>query len=263
MSVSPPSRPLLQPANISLFVFHIDAVLIGIFAVYVALTLSHALVRLFQHSEILNGIYLHAGSGSGSPGATKMELIRSTNTPTSPTVRALVDITKNGVEGEGGKSSEPQSLTLITTPHATTADSESKDTLSPHSLPSPRRIPSHVSRWRTILRPTLAYALNYRVAPGFSFGNLLVLLAYIAVILYAFLRYPNPLANAWRFGPLAISQVPIAVALAGKTNWLSLASGAGYEKVLVFPLVWLLCSETFTVVELHPPPCGLRHHHDS
>jgi hypothetical protein len=229
MSDSPHSRPLPQPANISLFVFHIDAVLIGIFAVYVAFTLPHALIRLFQHSEILNGFYLHAGSGSGSPGATKMELIRSTNTPTSPTVRALVDITGNGVEGEGGKSSEPQSLTLITTPHAATADS--KDSLTPRSIPSPRRIPSHVSRWRTILRPTLAYALNYRVAPGLSFGNLLVLLAYNSVILYAFLRYPNPLANAWRFGPLAISQVPIAVALAGKTNWLSLASGAGYEKV--------------------------------
>ncbi|KAF8504342.1 hypothetical protein F5888DRAFT_1655000 [Russula emetica] len=82
-----------------------------------------------------------------------------------------------------------------------------------------------------ILRPTLAYALNFRVAPGISFGNLLVFLVYTALMLYASLRPPNPLVNPGSLGYLAISQVPIAVALAGKTNWLGLACGLGYEKV--------------------------------
>jgi hypothetical protein len=82
-----------------------------------------------------------------------------------------------------------------------------------------------------ILRPTLVYALNVRVAPGFSFGNLLVFFVYTALMLYASLRRPNPLTNPQRIGYLAISQVPIAVALAGKANWLGLACGLGYEKV--------------------------------
>jgi len=82
-----------------------------------------------------------------------------------------------------------------------------------------------------ILRSTLAYALNFRVAPGFSCGNLLVLLVYTALMLYASLHRLNPLVKPHGIGYLAISQVPIAVALAGKTNWLGLACGLGYEKV--------------------------------
>jgi hypothetical protein len=84
-----------------------------------------------------------------------------------------------------------------------------------------------------ILRPTVAYALNVRVAPGISFGNLLVFLIYAAIMLYASLRSPNPFVNPQRLGNLAISQVPIAVALVGKTNLLGLACGLGYEKVWV------------------------------
>jgi hypothetical protein len=82
-----------------------------------------------------------------------------------------------------------------------------------------------------ILRLTLACNLNFRVAPGISLGNLLVFLVYTSLMLYASLCRTNPLTNPKRTGYLAISQVPIAVALAGKTNWLALACGIGYEKV--------------------------------
>jgi len=82
-----------------------------------------------------------------------------------------------------------------------------------------------------ILRLTLACNLNFRVAPGISFGNLLVFLIYAPLMLYASLSSTNPLTSPHRTGYLAISQVPIAVALAGKTNWLGLACGLGYEKV--------------------------------
>jgi hypothetical protein len=82
-----------------------------------------------------------------------------------------------------------------------------------------------------ILHPTLAYALNFRVTPGISFGKLLVFLAYAALILSASLCRPNPLTNPQLIGYLAMSQVPIALVLAGKTNWLGLACGVGYEKV--------------------------------
>ena len=81
------------------------------------------------------------------------------------------------------------------------------------------------------MHPTLAYALNFRVAPGFSFGKLLVLLAYAAIMIYASLRRSDPFSDSLRTGYVAISQIPIAVALAGKTNWLSWACGVGYEKV--------------------------------
>jgi hypothetical protein len=85
------------------------------------------------------------------------------------------------------------------------------------------------------LHPTLAYALNFRVAPGFSFGKLLVLLAYAALMFFASLRRSDPFSDPVRTGYVAMSQIPIAVALAGKTNWLSWACGVGYEKVWVSP----------------------------
>ena len=220
--------------NTPAFVFHIDIVLLGLFAVYVVFTLPRTLVYLFKHSEILNGFFLHSGSGAaphtkyhrrsnshGSSGAT--------NTPVSPTIPALVDIPDDGVESEKGQSSEAQRPALIIPPCAAA-------TAEVRGSPS-RRVPTRVPRWMRILRPTLAYGLNFRVAPGFSFGNLLVLLIYTAIILYASLRHPNPLVKPHGIGYLAISQVPIAVALAGKTNWLGLACGVGYEKVRVSALL--------------------------
>jgi ferric-chelate reductase len=222
-----------QSINLPVFIFHIDVVLLGLFALYVALTLPSALVHLFQHSQILNGFSLRSESGAaqrttshhrsdthGSSGAT--------STLTSPTVPALVDVPENDVQGEKGKSSETQCPALIIPPRTAAA----ADVNGPPS----RCVPTRVRRWMRILRPILAYALNFRVAPGFSFGNLLVLLVYTALMLYASLRRPNPLINPQRIGFLAISQVPIAVALAGKTNWLGLASGLGYEKVCVSAL---------------------------
>ena len=245
--------------NTPAFIFHIDVVLLGLFAVYVVLTLPRALVHLFQHSEILNGFFLHSESGAtprtrfhhrsnsnGSSGAT--------DTPTSPTVPALVDIPDNGVEGEKGQTSEAERPALIIAPRAAAA-------ADVKGSPS-RRVPTRIPRWMRILRPTLAYVLNFRVAPGFSFGNLLVLLVYTALMLYASLHHPNPLVKPYGIGYLAISQVPIAVALAGKTNWLSLACGFGYEKVRVSArLSGPLYSKSSMVAKLHPPLRGACHRH--
>jgi ferric-chelate reductase len=217
-----------QSINTPVFIFHIDVVLLGLFALYVVLTLPRALVYLFQNSEIQNSFFLRSESGA-APRTTSRHRADThgssgvTNTPTSPSLPALVDIPENGVEGEKGKSSEAQCPALIIPPRAAGA-------ADVKGFPS-RRVPTRVPRWMRILHPTLAYALNFRVAPGFSFGNLLVLLVYTALMLYASLRRPNPFSNPLRIGYLAISQVPIAVALAGKTNWLGLACGLGYEKV--------------------------------
>jgi hypothetical protein len=237
------------PINVPLFVFHIDVVLLSLFAFYVALTLPRALVRLFQPSELLNGFFLRSGTAprtstpplhrsdtrGRSGGATRTKPMRSTSTRTNQTGRTLVDIPE---DGEGGKNSKaliipPRPVTAAAAAATTTRGSRSR-----RSPPSPRRVPTRVPRWTTIFHPTFAYALNFRVAPGFSFGKLLVLLAYASLMLYASLYRSNPFADPLRTGWVAISQIPIAVALAGKTNWLSWACGVGYEKVWIFrPLV--------------------------
>lgn len=222
-----------QSINISAFLFHIDVVLLGLFALYAVSTLPRALVYLFQHSQILNlnGFFLRSGSGAlAAPHTTPHQRSDThsssgaTNTLTpSPSVPALADIPDDGIQGEKGMGSEALRPALIIPPRAV-ANADVKGSLS-------RRVQTRVPRWMRILRPISSYVLNFRVAPGFSFGNLLVLLVYTALMLYASLRRPNPFVNPQRIGYLAISQVPIAVALAGKTNWLGLACGLGYEKV--------------------------------
>jgi hypothetical protein len=108
-------------------------------------------------------------------------------------VPALVDIPENDVEGEKGKSSETQCPALIIFPRAAGCRCRRQGfSLSPRT--------DRVPRWMRILRPILAYALNFRVTPGFSFGNLLVLLVYTALMFYASLRRPNPLVNPQRIG---------------------------------------------------------------
>jgi ferric-chelate reductase len=226
-----------ESINTSLFVFHIDVVLLGLFALYVVSTLlPRVLVYLFQHSEILNGFFLRSESGAaprvtfyylsdihGSPDATKTSL-------TSPSVPTVAYIPEKGLEGENGENSEAQHPALIIPPRAAAA-AHIKGSPSRLPAPSPRRVPTLVLCWMRILRPTIVYSLNFRVGPGISFGKLLVFIVYTAIMLYASLRPSNPLAYPGFMGYLAISQVPIIVALVGKTNWLGLACRLGYEKV--------------------------------
>ncbi len=231
--------------NNPIFVFHIDVALLSLFALYVALTLPRALVRLFQPSELLNGFFLRSGtapqttsyhqSGThGRSGSTRTRPTRWTSKSTNQTGRTLVDLPEGGVTDEWAKRSKAQRRAIIIPPRGNGNGTRGSRSRSHQSAPSPRRGPTRVPRWTTILHPTLAYALNFRVTPGFSFGKLLVLFAYAALMLFASLRYCDPFSDSRRSGYVAISQIPIAVALAGKTNWLSWACGVGYEKVCVF-----------------------------
>jgi ferric-chelate reductase len=242
-------HPIINPV----FVFHVDVVLLSLFALYVALTLPRALVRLFQPSELLNGFFLRSGavppstslhrSGTRSRSGSRTNPIRSTSTRTNQTGRTLADLPEDGVANEWVKSSKAQRPALIIPPRASGNGTRGSRSRSHQSAPSPRRGPTRVPRWTTILHPTLAYALNFRVAPGFSFGKLLVLLAYAGIMIYASLCRSDPFADSLRTGYVAISQIPIAVALAGKTNWLSWACGVGYEKVCVFRCRVAFCSK--------------------
>ena len=263
---------ILHPIINPVFVFHIDVVLLSLFALYVALTLPRALVRLFQPSELLNGFFLRSGTAAplttptlhrsdtrGRSGANRTKPLRSTSTRTNQTGRTLVDLPEDAVAGEGGKSSRAQRPALII-PRAAAAATATRGSRSRRPPPPPRRAPTRVPRWTTILHPTLAYALNFRVAPGFSFGKLLVLLAYAALMLFASLRRSDPFSDPVRTGYVAMSQIPIAVALAGKTNWLSWACGVGYEKVCSSSTLEIpLCSKTSMAVKLHTPLFGACH----
>ncbi|KAI0251040.1 ferric reductase like transmembrane component-domain-containing protein [Lactifluus subvellereus] len=197
--------------NVLLFVFHIDVLLFILFALYVASTLPRALVRLFHPSEFLNGLFLRSGPSRAPHTLANPDLMRSASTRTNHSTRTLI--------GASEDPKSPENFQALVVPRARGFQK------------SKWGAPTRVPRWTTIVHPTLAYALNFRVSPGFSFGKLVVLLTYAIVVLYACWLGSDPFTDPLRTGYVAVSQIPIVIALAGKTNWLSWVSGVGYEKL--------------------------------
>ncbi|KAN0131735.1 Ferric reductase like transmembrane component domain containing protein [Lactarius tabidus] len=206
--------------NVPVFAFHIDALLLSLFALYVGLTLPRALVRLFQPSELLNGFFLRSGVRRSPPE-------RNNSTRSNRTLLRTDTLGRSGTMKSRGNASADHSA----------GAHKGTDTFPAIVTPVARRArgaqhsaPTRVPRWTTIVHPSLAYALNFRVSPGFSLGKLLVLVAYGLIVIYGCLYHSNPFTDYDRSGYIAVSQVPIVMALAGKSNWLSWLSGVGYEK---------------------------------
>ncbi|KAH9040998.1 hypothetical protein EDB85DRAFT_2253799, partial [Lactarius pseudohatsudake] len=185
------------------FALHVDVLLLSLFGLYVVSTLPRALVRLFQPSEVFNGFFLHSGIRRTPPGPSDSTLDRST-----------------GGHAALGEDSEVEDVfPALVTPAANSTHRARQS-----------YVPTRMPRWTTVVHPSLAHMLNFRVSPGFSLGNLLVLLAYGFIMLYACFFLSNPFKDPNRAAYIAVSQIPIVVALANKSNWLSWLSGVGYEK---------------------------------
>ncbi|KAI0055968.1 hypothetical protein BV25DRAFT_1668797 [Artomyces pyxidatus] len=201
MSGTAPAHPL----DVFKFVFHIDLLLLGLFAVYVLSTLPRALARFSRPSELLDGLFIRTGYQPVS-----IAHVRRQSTRTHRRVRTI-------------RQPSEDEHTVVSHAYVMHASSSAAPTAST----APMRVP----RWTTLVHPLMAYALNYRVSPGLSIGKLVTLSIYFGINLYAGIYRSNPFTDPIRTGYVAMSQVPIVVALAGKNNWLSWACGVGYEKL--------------------------------
>lgn len=91
--------------------------------------------------------------------------------------------------------------------------------------------PPHVATAMPLLRP-LATPLSTRIGPGFTVGQLMVLIVYFSVLIYpTCVATAGPFVDLDRAGWIAISQLPIVVLFASKNNVLGMMLGAGYERV--------------------------------
>ena len=210
---------------------------LSLFAFYVALTLPRAIVRLLQPAEIFNGFFLRTGAQHTTPWRSDSvrTLLRADTLGRSNTVTTL----KGHDNVQKGHDDVPP-MPYSASAHAS-LEEENNVTGDFQALVTPIAnrargiqqgyVPTRVPRWTTIIHPSLANALNYRVSAGFSFGKLLVLLTYALIVLYACLYRSNPLVDPNRETYIAVSQIPIVVALANKSNWLSWMSGVSYQKV--------------------------------
>ena len=104
------------------------------------------------------------------------------------------------------------------------------------SLPSGRGNvvhPTHVRSFATVMHPLSKFFIH-PMAPNQTSGKFFLTLGYIvAVSVIAFKDAPGPLPDPNRLGYIAISQIPVVVALAAKNNAIGMLLGKGYERVSV------------------------------
>ena len=219
------TSPQQPEVDVPALAFHIDLLLLGLFALYVVSTLPRALVRLFQPSEFFNGFFLRsAAQGISKYRTNSTRTLLRADTVTTSHGHADSSPVPNATDApaavDEGRNATDDSFPALVTPIANRVRGM-----------QPSYVPTRVPRWTTVVHPSLACALNFRVTSGFSLGRLLVLLIYGLTVLYACLVRSNPFEDSNRWGYIAVSQIPIIVALANKSNWLSWMSGVGYEKV--------------------------------
>jgi uncharacterized membrane protein len=90
---------------------------------------------------------------------------------------------------------------------------------------------TRVPTWSSVLYP-ISSIFEYPLTPGYSFGQIVLLLGYLAIVLAAELwNWQSPFTNSNRTGLVTASQVPIVFALATKNNIFGVLLGVGYEKV--------------------------------
>lgn len=91
--------------------------------------------------------------------------------------------------------------------------------------------PPHVASSTRFLRP-LVTLLKRRVSPGFSAGQLIVLLLYFAALVYASFYKSNPFSDPLRAGWVATGQFPFVFAFVAKNNILGMFLGLSYAEVI-------------------------------
>jgi hypothetical protein len=201
------------------FVFHIDIVIVAILAVFALYSLPLALARLTRAAEWTNG-----------------HIIRSVrlNPPRSRRAKAPM------------LSDRWKELRILHSDDSHTVASYAYLGKRQAAKVSGMSLPPHVAAWP--VGPRLVAALQRRLIPGFSFGQMLILLGYSGIMLYTSFLHSTPFADPVRVGYIAVSQIPIAFAFATKNNLAGMLLGRGYEKVT------FACSDSQYIYIAHTIP---------
>ncbi|TFK47318.1 hypothetical protein OE88DRAFT_1738613 [Heliocybe sulcata] len=88
--------------------------------------------------------------------------------------------------------------------------------------------PPHVRSWSTLALP-LARILNTSVSREFSLGQGILMLSYFGVLLFVALYQSSLFTDPVRTGFVAMSQIPVVVALATKFNVIGMVTDVAYQ----------------------------------
>lgn len=211
-------------------VYHIDLFLVAIFALFILFKLPRALARFWRSSEWTDGHLL------------RYVPFREQSSNLSYSVRT-------------GPSSSNLDFASDDSHNAYNTDKAGRrgGALNDKSVVAPAFVsyPPHFSTCLRILRPVLP-ALRCRVSPGFSTGQMLILVVWFGILIYpALFMSTGPFTDPKRAGWVGVSQLPFVFALAAKNNVLGALLGAGYEKVrpnALEKVMWLIM---WRLVEFH------------
>jgi ferric-chelate reductase len=210
LAAATPQQPHDLSAYTSKLVFRIDVFLIASISFFVLITLPRAFVHFSRASEWTQG-----------------NLLRTVDIDRIRLRRPLVLNEWYHLSPTAGKGIEVHS-----------EDSLNYNSRLVRRRPSGKRptpsYPPHLAAWPTFMLP-LARILRHRLSPGFSLGQVLLLLGYSAVMVYGWFYRSNPITDPNRTGVVSVSQIPFVFMFATKNNLLGMVIGLGYEKVGLLP----------------------------
>ena len=179
------------------FLYHIDLFLISILGLFIIVKLPRIIALFGTTSERFDGYFLHY-------------------IPYRPSTRAVYN----------KDHSYPPPGPIADDVH--TSDS----CVTATGAPVTTHYPPHVGSCIKFLRPCLKL-LRFRISPGFSITQSLILVFYFACLVYASFYRSNIFTDGYRTGWVAIAQLPFVFAFSQKNNVLSALLGYGYDKVSI------------------------------
>ena len=192
-------------------VYHADIVIFAGILFFILLNIPRAYARLSRKSG-WTGFTIYSKPQS-QLGPSKVQIA------SNPVyMESKKEITEEPADGNGSVESFTEYNALPALPKSTIPISDTN---------GPRHIPS----LSTLIHPVAAI-LDHRVHDGYSIGQVLIMLCWLAVLFYvSFYKAPSLFYNSERLGFVAVSQVPFVYILATKNNVLGTLVGVGYEKL--------------------------------
>ncbi|KAI0354067.1 incomplete iron reductase [Trametes cingulata] len=215
--------------NNSALVWNVDIFLLCAVALFVLMLLPRAAIRFTHKREWVDGHLLHSATVDAPASVVRRPSKR--DAVIAPVSSAHIPVPKAGYPAYELEDTEKwASTTDASHTYASHADLLRKASTASGRERRRQNVPTHMPGWSTML-PTLAAILRTTIRPGLTIGKGLVELTYFAVLLYAGLYKSNPFTQPIRAGFVAVSQIPIVIALGTKNSVVGALIGFGYERL--------------------------------
>ncbi|KZT12697.1 incomplete iron reductase [Laetiporus sulphureus 93-53] len=194
--------------NVDVLLFNINVALLCFAGLFVLLALPRAIARFLHSSEWFQGCFFH-----------------SVKFPASSRFLRTIKLDTNVSSAE--KLAELRAIESTSSFSHYTHDGPA---VSAVKVTMTDRMPAHMPGW-TSMFPAITAALSWKVRPGYSVGELVILLAYTVVMFYASLVNVDLFTDPVRLGMVPTSQFPVLYIMATKNNVFGALIGMGYEKL--------------------------------